>query len=134
MKKLYLCLYLIAMMALLSIIVTTNVLAMEKTKQDNMMDWMQNLLSDLNNLLFRGILIYLYPLRITIREISVTIWNMFVPLVILSALGWLVWSWWFSNGKFLRMKQDSGKGVPSSPSHGYNLRDKRQKNFILNEK
>ena len=132
MKNLYL--YLMAMTALMSIIVTVNLLTMSQVRQNEMMERMPDFLSEYNNLLFRGILIYLYPLRITIREISVTIWNMFVPLVILSALGWLVWSWWFSNGKFLRMKQDSGKGVPSSPSHGYNLRDKRQKNFILNEK
>ncbi len=128
MKKLYLCLYLMAMAALLSVIVTTNVLAMEKTKQDDMMDWLEDIVAEVNSLLFYGTLVHV------IRELAVTIWNMFVPLVILSAIVWLVWSWWFSNGKFLRMQQDSGKGVPSSLSHGYNLRTQVKKNFILNEK
>lgn len=124
-----LCLYLIAIMVLTSTITTVNFLAIPEAKQTEMLEWMQDFLSEFNNMLLTNTLIYLYP----IRKIIVTILNMFVPLVILSAILGLMWSWWFSKGKFLGMRKESRKEASSSPHHhAYNLRTKRQKNFILN--
>lgn len=120
------------MTALMSIIMTVNVLAMSQVKQNEMVEWAFDLLSEFNNLVLTGILVYLYP----IREIIVTIWNMFVPLAILSAIVGLVWSRWFSGGKVLRMRKNPTKEAPSSPSsppppphHHHNLRPKRQTEF-----
>ena len=130
MKNLYL--YLMAMTALMSIIVTVNVLAMSQVKQNEMMERMPDFLSEFNNLLLTDILIYLYP----IREIIVTIFNLFIPIMFLSTGAALAWWWfYFPNAKNLDVIEDSpALPVPStnsSPHHHHDLRPKRQTNFIL---
>lgn len=125
MKNLYL--YLMAITALMFIIVTVNVLTMSQVRQNEMMERMPDFLSEYNNLLFRGILIYLYPLRITIREIAVTIQNIPILVTFVAALVFIV---------IATTPKTTTVPFPNfpapAPSHGYNLRAKRQKNFISN--
>ncbi len=128
MKNLYL--YLMAITALMCIIVTVNLLTMSQAKQNEMMERMPNFLSEYNNLLLTGILIYLYP----IREIIVTIFNLFMPIMFLSVGAGLAWWWfYFPNAKNLAVIKNSP--TPNSPAqqHHHNLRPKRQTNFMTNK-
>lgn len=118
-----LCLYLMVVLVLLSIIVTTNVIAMEKTKQDNMKDWFEDILAEINNLLFYGVLVH------PIRELAVTIFNLFIPIMFLAIGAGLAWNWWF----FFRASVSTKSPLPptnSASQHDHNLRPKRQKHFI----
>ncbi len=124
MKNLYL--YLMAITALMSIIVTVNVLAMSQAKQNEMLERLPDFLSEFNNLLFRGILIYVYPLRITLREIAATILSMPILVTFAAALVFIA----------IATTTPKTTTVPfpnfPAPTVRYNLRAKRQKNFISN--
>ena len=85
-----LCLYLMAMVVLLSIIVTTNVLAMEKTKQDDLRHRFEDTIMEIDNFLSSWALVHL------MREFAVTIFNLFIPIVFLTVGAGLAWNWWFS--------------------------------------
>lgn len=131
MKNLYL--YLMAMTALMSIIVTVNVLAMSQVKQNEMMERMQSRID----------LISHWTLAIVIREILVTIFKLFIPIIFLSVGAGVAWTWWFS--PFSNKKNSVWEATTltenvikspttttnSSLQHHHNLRPKRQTNFIL---
>ena len=117
-----------AMAALLLIIVTTNVLAMEKTKQDDLRHRFEDILTEINNFLFNGVWVHI------IRELAVTIFNLFIPIMFLSVGAGLAWNWWFyfSNAKNLAVIKNlpTSNSPPPPPQHHHNLREKRQKHFI----
>ncbi len=132
MKNLYL--YLMAMTALMSIIVTVNVLAMNQVKQNEMMERMQDFLSEMDNFLSND------SFGIVIRELADTIFNLLqLPIIFLAIGAGLAWNWWFSSSSTNGIKNSpllspTTTNSPSSLSHGYNLRTQVKKNFILNEK
>ncbi len=127
MKNLYS--YLMAMVVLLSVIVTTNVLAMEKTKQDDLRHQFEDTIMEIKNLLFYGVLVDV------MREFAVTIFNLFIPIMFLLIGAGLAWNWWLSS----HVSSSTMNGIKNSPApnspaavppYHHNLREKRQKHFI----
>ena len=114
-----------AMAALLFIIVTTNVLAMEKTKQDALRRQFEDILTEINNFLFDKVWAHL------IRELAVTIFNLFIPIMFLSVGAGLAWNRWFTSSSTMNEIKNSSTTTNSPVSqHEHNLRPKRQKHFI----
>ena len=132
MKNLYL--YLMAMIALMSIIMTVNVLAMSQVKQNEMMERMQSRI----NLVSHWVLV------IIMREMLVTIFNLFIPIIFLAIGAGVAWNWCFSSfsntkNSVWEVTTTTENAIESPPTtnsssspmhHEHNLRPNRQKHFI----
>ena len=114
-----------AMAALLCIIVTANVITMEKTKQDALRRQFEDILTEINNFLFDKVWAHL------IRELAITIFNLFIPIMFLSVGAGLAWHRWFTSSPTMNeIKNSPTTNSPIASQHEHNLRPKRQKHFL----